>query len=143
MPRGARQGRKTSRSVPDQARFQPERDFLVFRFDAVDLDEECPWALFNATNEDHWLILKTLFEYERKTPAEIRPDSEHFKNYRNFGECPNRDAVKRLAEKYEGRDSIARIRLTGKKRLYGFLDGNEFHVVWWDPEHRIWPSKEK
>lgn len=143
VPRGAKQNRRTSRSVPEQARFQPERNFLVFRFDAVDLDKECPWALFNATNEDHRLILKTLFEYERKTPAEIRPDGEHFKYYRNFGECPNRDAAKRLAEKYEGRDSIARIRLTGEKRLYGFLEGNEFHVVWWDPKHNIWPSQKK
>lgn len=29
------------------------------------------------------------------------------------------------------------------RRLYGFLLGHVFHVVWWDPDHEIWPSKLK
>lgn len=33
------------------------------------------------------------------------------------------------------------LRCAGKPRLYGFLTGNVFHVVFWDPEHEIWPSQ--
>ncbi|MFJ7095892.1 hypothetical protein ACIQWL_37575 [Streptomyces mirabilis] len=38
---------------------------------------------------------------------------------------------------------IQRLELTGLQRLYGFLEGNVFHVVWWDPLHQAYPSKLK
>ena len=38
---------------------------------------------------------------------------------------------------------IWRLALGGKPRLYGFLVGNIFHVVWWDREHEVWPSRKK
>ena len=28
-------------------------------------------------------------------------------------------------------------------QLYGFLVDNVFHMLWWDPEHEIWPSRKK
>ena len=31
----------------------------------------------------------------------------------------------------------------GKQRLWGFLRAGVFHVLWWDPEHQIYPSWEK
>ncbi|MDQ1010386.1 hypothetical protein QFZ82_004871 [Streptomyces sp. V4I23] len=37
------------------------------------------------------------------------------------------------------RTEIQRLRFTGKQRLYGFLVGNVF-VLWWDPEHEVYPS---
>lgn len=36
---------------------------------------------------------------------------------------------------------IAVLRLTGTQRLYGFLVDAVFHVVWWDPDHKIWRSR--
>ncbi|MFH8892980.1 hypothetical protein [Streptomyces sp. NPDC017949] len=39
--------------------------------------------------------------------------------------------------------SIHRLRFQGKQRLYGFFDGNTFHVVWWDPEHQVYPSTKR
>lgn len=36
---------------------------------------------------------------------------------------------------------IHRLRQRGPVRLFGFLLGNVFHVVWWDPNHEIWPSE--
>jgi hypothetical protein len=35
------------------------------------------------------------------------------------------------------------LRCGGKPRLYGFLTGNVFDVVFWDPEHEIWPASLK
>jgi hypothetical protein len=28
-----------------------------------------------------------------------------------------------------------------KLRLLGIGEGHEFHIVWWDPKHEIWPGK--
>jgi hypothetical protein len=38
---------------------------------------------------------------------------------------------------------ISVFRVTGEKRLYGFRCSNVFHVVWWDPQHVVWPSRKK
>ena len=38
---------------------------------------------------------------------------------------------------------IWRLRIGGTGRLYGFLTGNVFHVVFWDPDHEVWPSQLK
>ena len=38
---------------------------------------------------------------------------------------------------------ISVLRLGGQERLFGFRDRNVFHVVWWDPQHQIWPSLKK
>ena len=54
---------------------------------------------------------------------------------------PNTEARQRLhAIGMADQTRISRLRLGGTQRLYGFLHGNVFHIVWWDPGHEIWPS---
>lgn len=36
--------------------------------------------------------------------------------------------------------NISRLRINGEQRLYGFRRDPKFYVVFWDPEHKIWPS---
>lgn len=36
-------------------------------------------------------------------------------------------------------DTMYRFRVTSKKRLWGFRHGEIFHVVWWDPKHKVYP----
>ena len=56
----------------------------------------------------------------------------------------NQTPQDRLAKYYEREgDALARFRLGGTERLYGFLVGNEFHILWWDPNHEVWPSTRK
>jgi hypothetical protein len=38
-------------------------------------------------------------------------------------------------------DQIFRFRLSGEKRLWGFRDDRTFHIVWWDPEHQVYPTE--
>jgi hypothetical protein len=57
---------------------------------------------------------------------------------------PTAEALRRLdAIGLADQTKISVLRLGGLPRLYGFRDGNVFHVVWWDPEHEIWPSEKK
>lgn len=99
----------------------------------------------NMSETDHKDLLMKLKEYEKKTVEELLSRSFRlFETYDDFSKCPNQAAVNRLGAIYEkDGDSIARFRLSGRKRLYGFLIDNQFHIVWWDPEHQIWPSKKK
>ncbi|OYV04560.1 MAG: hypothetical protein CFE26_16225 [Verrucomicrobiales bacterium VVV1] len=55
------------------------------------------------------------------------------------------DAKKRIIAlgKAEWQDHLCSLRKTGKQRLWGFLRAGIFHVLWWDPEHEIYPSQKK
>ncbi|CAL9328661.1 hypothetical protein SUDANB121_00035 [Nocardiopsis dassonvillei] len=62
----------------------------------------------------------------------------------DIADLPTHEARERLeALSLADQTQISRLRLTGERRLYGFLDENVFHVVFWDPEHKVWPSKKK
>ena len=116
---------------------------LTFRFDCLDLAPDCPWSLASIAPSDLADLLSKLREFENITVGEIRrKDSQAFKEYPDFARCPNREAQRRLAACYEMQgDSVARLRLGGRKRLYGFLVEHEFHLLWWDPNHEVWPSE--
>lgn len=148
IPAYAAQERSSDKSVPVGTR-RINGDFrnetIIFRFDAVDLDSDCEWSMAHMSEKDHEELLKKLKEYERVTVGQlIAPSFSNFTVYYDFSKCPNSKAVNRLESRYPNfGDSIARFRLTGAKRLYGFLEGNQFHIVWWDPKHEIWPSRKK
>jgi hypothetical protein len=38
-------------------------------------------------------------------------------------------------------EDIFRFRLSGEKRLWGFRSGDVFHVLWWDPDHAVYPTE--
>ena len=51
------------------------------------------------------------------------------------------EAQRRLLEiKLDDLDHIFRFRLSNKQRMYGFLIQHVFYVLWWDPEHNIYPT---
>ena len=50
------------------------------------------------------------------------------------------EAQNRLfAIKLDDLDEVFRFRITNKERLYGFIIGNTFHTLWFDPTHDIFP----
>ncbi len=50
------------------------------------------------------------------------------------------DLKKRKLDEMFG-DEMFRFRLSGPKRLWGFRAGRTFHVVWWDPNHAVYPTE--
>ena len=47
----------------------------------------------------------------------------------------NKVAQDRLTALHVEAESIMSLRLTGTHRLYGYMEGAVFHVLWYDPEH--------
>lgn len=146
VPESAREEPK-SYVVPSSAREiaqDPRKKYLVFRFDCIDMEDDCPWSLKRMSESEHGLLLEKLKDFETLTVGELFGDYAAFKLYQDFTLCPNQEPVSRLGHYYSRNgDAIARFRLGGKERLYGFLTDNEFHIVWWDAEHQIWPSAKK
>lgn len=54
------------------------------------------------------------------------------------------EAQRRLMElQLDDTDQLWRFRFDGETRLWGLRDGSCFLVLWWDPEHKVCPSKLK
>lgn len=118
--------------------------FLRFRFDRVDLGS--PWCITKISAEDHRLLMDKLRDFERMTVNEVfhqrTAKSGLGSDYSDLTNCPNPALLRRLAEiGLKDVDGVSRLRLTGRKRLYGIRMQNEFSILWWDPLHAIWPSQ--
>lgn len=85
-------------------------------------------------------VLRKLADCESMTVSELRKTWRLFKEYElPGGLC--KEALDRLtAMRRDDMTKIQRLEFTGLQRLYGFLEGNIFHVVWWDPKHEVYPS---
>lgn len=111
---------------------------LCWRFEHVDHDG--PWGFDDTAMAE---ILVKMRDCERMTLRELRNTSDLFVEYDvPGGLC--KTALDRLAVLgWDDMTAIQRLRFMGKQRLYGFLDGNIFHVLWWDPEHQVYPSQKR
>ncbi|MBX7259668.1 MAG: hypothetical protein K1Y02_25150 [Candidatus Hydrogenedentes bacterium] len=56
--------------------------------------------------------------------------------------CKN--AQKRLSEiRQDDIDELFSFRIMKKKRLWGILDRHVFKILWWDPDHQVYPMDTK
>lgn len=112
-------------------------DRVCWRFKHA--DREGRWGLHHLTIEVWNQICERLVQLETMTVQELR-ESSVYTEY----DLPNgglhADVMARLEELSLGdMTKIGRFRISQKPRLYGFMEGNVFHVLWWDPEHQIYP----
>lgn len=76
-------------------------------------------------------------------PNEVFSGGELGKEY-NVPDLPNDKARARLVElRFDDQTRIARLRIDGPGRLYGFRQDRFFFALWWDPHHEIWPSQKR
>jgi hypothetical protein len=111
---------------------------LCWRFTHVDHDGR--WGFDRMEPAVLCEVLRKLADCESMTVQELRGTRRLFKEYDlPGGLC--KDALDRLtAMRRDDMTKIQRLEFTGLQRLYGFLEGNVFHVVWWDPLHEVYPS---
>ncbi|WP_158230828.1 hypothetical protein [Frankia sp. CcI49] len=114
---------------------------ICWRFTLVDTGG--PWAI----TADTWPeVIGHLRDVESMTVNEIFSNGEEpGKDYPLNEGFPRESAAnKRWSDlELDDQDRVSRIRFGGKLRLYGLRVDNVFHIIWWDREHRVWPSKKR
>ena len=105
---------------------------LRFRFNLTDIDG--PWCLTKVTQSDHRDILTKLKEFEGMKVGEV------FKGYpgKDYDSVSNPVANKRLLELLDTTE-ISRLRIGSMGRLYGVRENDTFSILWWDPDHQVYP----
>ncbi|WP_444962762.1 hypothetical protein [Nocardiopsis sp. M1B1] len=115
---------------------------MCWRFEHV--DHEGPWGFSEVAGEDLCDLLRKLWDFERMSVRELFHQSGGLAKSYDLEGLPNKQAKERLEHlRLADQTRISRLRMNGPGRLYGFVDENVFHVVFWDPEHAIWPSAKK
>ena len=52
------------------------------------------------------------------------------------------EATKRLNKlQFDDAEALWELRVGGKPRFWGVRLGSCFHFLWWDPEHKVCPTK--
>lgn len=79
-------------------------------------------------------ILPRLKALETQTWGEILLQNKKQNHSLNLDEL-NKAAQNRLASKYIEAESLISLRVTGNHRLYGYITGRVFNVLWYDDDH--------
>ncbi len=111
---------------------------VSWRFGDAELDGPWSWTRLRAEHVDG--LRSKLAEIEKLTWSEATNGGYPMKSCR-LGSAP-RDLLRRLDEiERDDIDCLFEIRLDGTTRVWGARRGNVFHVLWWDPDHEVWPSR--
>lgn len=117
----------------------------VFSFSLVDHQYSGEWGWSKLTDSDSKSLLELLREMARLTWTEVRSQvaDGHKRHHLQSVGMICKAAQDRLVElKIDDiNNEIFRFRLSGRKRLWGFVDRGIFHIVWWDPDHKIYPTE--
>ncbi|WP_345423966.1 hypothetical protein [Pseudonocardia xishanensis] len=121
-------------------------------FALLDRDDNHPWSMWPADRDGLMALLAMLQEMERLTWREVRDQMTggHRRRGPKHKSIPVDhiipEAQARLAElDLDDFPELFRFRHGNKGRLWGvFVGGHHvFYPVWWDPEHKVCPSKDK
>lgn len=133
VPTGANSPGKRPAAAPSRH----EEQQIRFRFGRLDHGK---WALCEIDRAHHRRVLDRLAYFEQMTVGQAKQNGI-LSDY-DMKDCKNKQATKRLAEQYDGQDSLCCLKIAPSEslRLLGIRELNEFHVVWWDPAHEVWPE---
>lgn len=156
MPKGkgGARGKLPAHAAVRQARAElpvsAARERPVFCFKHAQVNCDPRWAFRPATDEAAEL-LEFLRLMAQSTWAEIESmrtggKDRHKKHHDLEVDAPPFDsqAVRDLEKAKLGQEfgeTMFRFRLSGEKRLWGFRNHATFHVVWWDPDHKVCPTE--
>lgn len=93
------------------------------------------WAFSQNHIGDLWSeILPKLQGFETQTWSEILVTHKKQNHSLNLADL-NKAAQERLASRYIEAESLISLRLSGKQRLYGYMTGRVFNILWYDDDH--------
>lgn len=119
---------------------------VIWAFDNIDKDG---FFGFDVERDDfyHKEVLSKIINYSNMTWSEIKRQTHddgkskhHILNFYGL----SKEAQERYKFKFpsfENSDAIFSFALQNKLRIIGIKEREVFHAIWYDPEHKFYPSK--
>ncbi len=102
-----------------------------------------PWGWHEVAIADARFVCEKLMTYEGKTWTEILVKECHW-NHRMEKYRLCKAAQDRLTElALDDLEFLVSLRLGSTQRVWGYLDHNVYNILWWDPEHEVYPTFKK
>jgi hypothetical protein len=103
-----------------------------------DLDG-CTWSWKQVTGDDMLQIVRRLREYETRPWKEILQDKSNGSIEVTHDNIAAEAKQRLIDQKLEQYDTIWKLRIEKSARVWGVRVGATFHILWWDPEHTVYP----
>jgi hypothetical protein len=140
---------KNHKKVPNSAINKPDRKNVkvpsqkieskpVWRFSTTDKGGPFPWP---KGQEQELAIVSKLHEFDSMDWSEIKGKQHHFLSY----SCLSKEAKDRLKtlELDDEVENLFSFHLQGKPRIIAIYHLGQAKLLWYDPEHKVCPSKLK
>ncbi len=114
-----------------------DSNHISWRFSKVDRDGKWKCSL-NALGEDKTKeIIRKLKDFDSMTWGDFKGKRRHSIPVNTI----SREAKKRLEDiQRDDIDVLFSVGISGKERIWGVREGDVFSILWWDPEHEVYPS---
>jgi hypothetical protein len=86
------------------------------------------------------VVLTALAEFDSMTWGELQQQQRPRAKCIEASELPEPARQRLLTLRRDDIDVLWELHLTGRRRLWGTREGAIFSVLWWDPEHQVYPS---
>jgi hypothetical protein len=118
--------------------FDPEKELVQWTFEVF--DHNLDWRKDKSVHAGFCEIGDQLKSYSQRTWGEIRLSHKRDHPIPCDQLCPR--AQGRLRDlKLDDIDELWRFRFSNTRRLWGIKDGRLMKVVWWDPDHEVYPTQ--
>ena len=88
-------------------------------------------------------IRRRLADFETMTWSEILIGGKKRNHTIQVADLPGENQ-RRLREIGQGDvDQLVSLSVSGRERIFGILDKTVLRLLWWDPEHQVYPSRKK
>lgn len=119
--------------VPGTQGTTPAWNFHLMDFDG-------PWSPVSMDQRLLVYVIRKLSEYESMTWGAIEGAHSHAIDVWQIG----KQAQNRLIElRQDDIEELFSLRLSGRERVWGIRDGRILKLLWWDPEHQVYPVRKK
>jgi hypothetical protein len=138
----AKQKKGPRQLVPPAALKQPKVEFRenwmemrpAWRVSLLEMVDPFGWHIVGAGDADR--IRQRLGHFESMYWRDIIGQHNHFIAANRI--CP--DAQNRLnVLRQDDIDAVMSLRVTGAGRVWGIMEHNVMKVLWWDPQHLVYP----
>lgn len=120
------------------------KKYPVWRFGKIDFEGN--WGFGNLEKSNFKEILAKLKSFESMTWGEIERKVDKGGQRQNH-EMPKEkvcnEAQDRLKKLNLDKFDLYQLRFSGKERLWGIRTAEILNILWWDPNHTVYPTEKK